>query len=256
MEYTVKQAADLAGVSVRTLHHYDHIGLLRPFAVTEARYRLYNQRDLERLQQILFFRELGFELRKIGEILNSPDFDARRALLAHRELLVEKQNRLGRLIQTIDESISRLEREEPMNDNSMFQGFDSERVEEQIARYRDEAIEKYGKETVERSEEQVRSLSQDQWNAIEPETTDINQRLAELMDTHAADSPEAQEQIERWYDLLNRHFSSYTADAFAGLGELYVADERFTAHYDQVRPGLAVYFRDGMKDFAERRSSS
>jgi MerR family transcriptional regulator, multidrug-efflux activator len=252
MSYTVKQVAEMAGVSVRTLHHYDHIGLLRPAHVTDAGYRLYNQRDLERLQQILFFRELGFELRKIGEILDSPDFDARRALLTHRELLIEKQDRLGRLIKTIDESIIRLEREEPMSNDSMFQGFDSARVEEQIARYRDEAIEKYGKETVEQSEQQVRSLSSDKWKEIETESADINQQLAQLMDTHAPDSPEAQVQIERWYNLLNRHFSTYTPEMFAGLGELYVADERFTAHYDQVRPGLAAYLRDGMKTFAER----
>jgi MerR family transcriptional regulator, multidrug-efflux activator len=256
MSYTVKQVADLAGVSVRTLHHYDQIGLLPPARVTAAGYRLYTGTELARLQQILFFRELGFELKQIHEIVYRPDFDERQALLAHRELLIEKQDRLGRLIRTIDETISRIEKGKPMSDSSMFQGFDSGRVEEQIARYRDEAIEKYGKETVEQSEVQVRSLSPDKWKAIETETADINQRLAALMDTHAADSPEAQEQMERWYDLLNRYFSTYTPEMFAGLGELYVADERFTAHYEQVRQGLAIYYRDAMKAFAERRSSN
>jgi MerR family transcriptional regulator, multidrug-efflux activator len=255
MSYTVKQVAELAGVSVRTLHHYDHIGLLRPHTVTDAGYRLYNQTSLDRLQQILFFRELGFELKEIGQILDSPSFDERRALLAHRELLTEKHDRLGRLIQTIDDSLSRLERGEPMNDTSMFQGFDSTRVEAQIERYRDEAIERWGKNTVEESETRVRSLSEHDWKTIEVKTADINTRLAALMGTHPADSDETQLQIERWFDLLNRYFSGYSPEAFAGLGEMYAADERFTAHYDQVRPGLAVYLRDGMQVFAQRRSS-
>lgn len=256
MSYTVRQVAEMAGVSVRTLHHYDHIGLLPPARVTEAGYRIYAGAELARLQQILFFRELGFELKQIQQILDRPDFDEHRALQAHRELLIEKRNRLGQLIQTIDESLERLERNEPMSDKNMFQGFNSDRVEEQIARYRDEAIEKWGRETIEESEQRVRSLSQNDWSSIEAETESINQNMASLMDTHSPDSDEVQHEVERWFNLLNQHFSSYSPEAFAGLGEMYVADERFTAHYDKVRPGLAKFLRDAMKRFAERRSST
>ena len=139
-----------------------------------------------------------------------------------------------------------------MSNEAMFSGFDESSVEEQIARYRDEAIERYGSEVVERSERQVRSLSPEDWERIGEESGEINQSMASLMDTHPAESPETQAVIERWYNLLNRYFASYSPDAFAGLGELYVADERFARHYDEVRPGLAVYFRDAMTRFAER----
>jgi MerR family transcriptional regulator, multidrug-efflux activator len=255
MSYTVKQVAELAGVSVRTLHHYDHIGLLKPAHVTDAGYRIYSSSDLGRLRHILFFRELGFELKQIQEILDSPDFDEHRALEAHRELLVSRQERLAQLIQTIDESLEPLERNESMSNENMFQGFNSERVEEQIAKYRDEAIDNWGKETVEDSEARVRSLSPHEQAQIEAETVDINQNMASLMDSHQPDSPEVQVETERWFNLLNRHFSSYSAEAFAGLGEMYVADERFTAHYESIRPGLAVFFRDSMKVFGDRNPS-
>lgn len=255
MGYTVKQVADLAGVTVRTLHHYDRIGLLKPEGATDAGYRIYSENDLERLQQILFFRELGFELKQIREILEQPDFDRLRALRAHRELLIEKQTRLEYLVETLDRTIEHAERMETMNHESMFQGFDEGKVEEQIARYRDEAIEKYGRETVEDSERRVRSLSKEDWGRIEAETTDINQRLADMMDTHAPDAPEVQQQIQRWYDLLNQNFGDYSPEMFRGLGDLYVEDERFTAHYDQVRPGLATMLRDAMHVFADRASS-
>jgi MerR family transcriptional regulator, multidrug-efflux activator len=169
--------------------------------------------------------------------------------------LIDKRVRLGRLIQTLDGSLQRLERNEQMNHHDMFSGFDRDRIEEQITRYHDEAVELYGEETVEASEERARSLTPEDWKRIEQETAQINQQMASLMDTHAPDSAEAQNQIERWFTLLNRYFSEYTPEVFAGLGDLYVEDERFTAHYDQVRSGLAQFFRDSMHAFAARRQS-
>jgi DNA-binding transcriptional MerR regulator len=110
MSYTVKAVAAMAGVSVRTLHHYDHIGLLKPAATSAVGYRLYQERDLERLQQVLFFRELGFSLQQIKSIVGSPSFDRKEALRAHRHLLVEQQTRLGQLVDLVDRTIDALER--------------------------------------------------------------------------------------------------------------------------------------------------
>lgn len=255
MGYTVKQVADLAGVTVRTLHHYDRIGLLKPGSTTDAGYRIYSDADLERLQQILFFRELGFELKRIREILEQPGFDRLHVLRSHRELLLEKRARLEQLVETLDETIAHAERNQAMNHESMFQGFDEGKVEEHIQRYRDEAIENYGRETVEDSERRVRSMSKEGWGRVEAETSEINDTLAGLTDDHAPDSPEVQEQIQRWYALLNRYFSEYSPEMFRGLGDLYVDDERFTAHYDAVRPGLAAFLRDAMHAFADRQKS-
>ena len=120
MAYTVKAVADVAGVSIRTLHHYDEIGLLRPASVSHAGYRQYTDPDLERLQQILFFRELGFSLQEIRDIVESPTFDKKQALLTHKQLLLEKQRRLQALILSVDQSIESLERGTTMDKNAMF----------------------------------------------------------------------------------------------------------------------------------------
>ncbi|HET7770264.1 MAG TPA: phosphoribosylaminoimidazolesuccinocarboxamide synthase, partial [Chloroflexota bacterium] len=124
MGYTVKAVADVAGISVRTLHHYDRIGLLRPAANTPAGYRLYSQADLERLQQVLFFRELGFSLQDVKAIVDNPTFDRVAALRAHRRLLVEQQGRLGRLVELVDRTIASIERGEPMSNQERFAAFD------------------------------------------------------------------------------------------------------------------------------------
>jgi len=124
MGYTVKAVADVAGVSVRTLHHYDRIGLLRPAATSPAGYRLYSDADLERLQQVLFFRELGFSLHDVKAIVDSPTFDRAEALRAHRRLLVEQQGRLGRLVELVDRTIASIEKGEPMSNQERFGAFD------------------------------------------------------------------------------------------------------------------------------------
>jgi len=140
MAYTVKAVADLAGVSVRTLHHYDQIGLLRPAAVSVSGYRLYTDAELERLQQLLFFRELGFSFQDIKAIIDSPSYYRREALITHRRILLEKQNRLARLIQSVDRTINAMERGVQMDKNAMFEGFDESKIEE----YRKEAQARWG----------------------------------------------------------------------------------------------------------------
>ncbi|TLN15223.1 MerR family transcriptional regulator, partial [bacterium] len=138
--YTVKQLARLAGVSVRTLHHYDQIGLLRPNLRTPAGYRIYQHTDLLRLQQILFYRELDVPLAEIQALLDRPGFDPVRALKDHRQSLHEKAARLARLIETIDQTLSQYTKEIPMKDEELYKGF----TPEQAKRYRREAAESYG----------------------------------------------------------------------------------------------------------------
>lgn len=137
MAYTVKAVSDLAGISIRTLHHYDEIGLVKPAHKTASGYRLYTEEDLERFQQVLFFRELGFSLKDIKEIVSRLDFDRRKALLDHRELLLDRQERLGRLVQSIDRTLDAMERGIAMNAKEMFDGFDQ-------AEYAEEARQRWG----------------------------------------------------------------------------------------------------------------
>ena len=134
--HTVKDVARLSGVSVRTLHHYDQIGLLKPAGTSAAGYRLYTERELEQLQQILFFKELGFDLKEIKRVLSDPSFDRRRALVEHRKLLLERQGRIRRLIASVDRTLKAIQRGTTMN-ATMFDGFDA-------AQYEDEARQRWG----------------------------------------------------------------------------------------------------------------
>jgi DNA-binding transcriptional MerR regulator len=249
MVYTVKAVADLAKLTVRALHHYDHIGLLRPSGVSPAGYRLYGEADLERLQQILFFRELGFCLEDIKAILDSPGFDRREALLAHKRLLLEQRGRLDTLILSVDRSIHALERGIPMDQHTMFEGFDDAKLRE----YQEEARTRWGSEQVDESIRRASRYTKEDWVAIQAETNEINQTLAARMDGDPAD-PEVQRQVDRWFHLINDRYYDCSLEVFRGLGDLYVEDSRFTAFYDAVRPGLAQFKRAAMHAYCDRQA--
>lgn len=248
--YTVKAVAELAGISVRALHHYDEIGLLRPAEVSPAGYRLYADSDLERLQQILFFRELDFSLQEIKRILEYPGFDRRQALLTHRQLLIEKQSRLQALVESIDHSIQAMEGVKTMSKEEMFQPFDRAEAE----KYREEAREKYGKEVVDESYRRVSKYSQKDWDAVQEESNAINQCIAAHLGGDPA-GPEVQAAVERWHRLINDRFYACSLEIFRGLGDLYVCDERFTAFYDKVKPGLAPFLREAMHIYCDRQEA-
>lgn len=246
MAYTVKAVADLAGISVRALHHYDHIGLLRP-AQNSSGYRQYSDEDLERLQQILFFRELGFGLTEIAAILDRPGFDRREALVTHRLLLLEKQKRIQALIGSVDRTLEAMERGKPVEKKTMFEGFDDTRGEQ----YREEAIARYGK-VAEESYERVGKYSKEQWNSVKAEMEELTQAIADRMEGDPGDE-EVQRRVDQWFRLINDRFYDCSLEIFRGLGDLYVGDSRFTATYDKVRPGLAEFMRKAMHLYCDRR---
>lgn len=247
MAYTVKAVADISGVTVRTLHHYDRIGLLRPASISPSGYRLYSEADLERLQQILFFRELGFGLGEIKTILDSPGFDRREALVAQKRLLIEKQRRIERLIASIDTSIDAMERGTELEKDKMFEGFDESKIKE----YTEEARARWGNEKVDESIRRTSKYTKEDWTEIQAEQQSITQGLAALMDRDPGD-PEVQEVVGRHFRLINERFYTVTPEVYRGLGELYVNDPRFTANYDKVKPGLAQFMRAAMHAYCDR----
>jgi DNA-binding transcriptional MerR regulator len=248
--YTVKRVADLADVSVRTLHHYDHIGLLRPTSSTAAGYRLYSEADLERLQQVLFFRELGFPLHEIKAIVDSPAFDRGEALRAHRQLLVARQERLGQLVELVDRSIDALEKGTHMADEQKFAGFGDPK----LAEYREEARQRWGHtDAYKESEKRAASYTKADWDAIKAETDEINHALARLVDRPPAD-PEVQALVARHHRQIDERFYKCSAEMYRGLANMYVDDPRFTANYDRVKPGLATFLRDAMLVYADSLS--
>ena len=236
----VKEVSQLTGVSVRTLHHYDDIGLLVPDDVTEAGYRIYSEENLATLQQILFFRELGFSLKKIKELLSSPSFDRQEAFDMQRKMLIAKRQQLDEMIETIEKTIRHEKGEVRMTNEEKFQGFDFS-----TNPYEQEARSRWGDKVVDKSNKKVSQFGPE----IGEEMNRIYFDLAEIRQTDPA-SKEAQAKIEEWYTFLNK-MGNYSVEAFAGLGEMYVADERFTKNIDQFGEGLAVFMRDAMKVFAE-----
>jgi len=245
--YGVQQLAEMAGVTVRTLHHYDAIRLLTPAARTPAGYRLYGEGDLLRLQQILFFRELGFSLERIRAILDDPAFDEVRALKDHRRLLREEMGRLERLLHTIDRTISRItEGTMALTDDELYEGFSREQAE----RYRREAREQYGTEVVEESERRAKQMSKAEWNAVKDEGDAVTRGLADLADRDPAD-PDVQALIARHYAWVAT-FWTPNAASYAGLGQLYTDNPEFRANYDKVRPGLADFMRAAMEIYSAR----
>jgi DNA-binding transcriptional MerR regulator len=248
MAYTVKSIAKLAGVSVRTLHHYDQIGLFQPAEVSAAGYRHYSDADLERLQQILFFRELDFSLQEIKAVLDRPDFDRRQALLTHRKLLLEKQKRLQGILHSVDQTLEAMERGLEMDKEAMFEVFNDPKLKE----YQEEARQRWGgSDAYAESERRTRAYTKQDWAAIKEEMEAVGTGMAALMGQDPA-TPEVQAQIGTWFTLINERFYTCTPEIFRGLGEMYVADPRFTATYEKIKPGLAEFMRDAMASFADR----
>jgi DNA-binding transcriptional MerR regulator len=244
--YTVSSLARLAGVSARTLRYYDEIGLLTPSARTESGYRQYDQEDLLRLQQILFYRELEMPLIEIRDILADEDFNPIEALRSHREGLLARSDRLLRLIAAVDSSIEQLEEGQMrLSDEELFAAFSPELSD----RYRKEAREQYGDARVEETENRLRKLSKEQWKKVQAEGGQVAKQIASLMD-QPIETPEVQEAIARHHTWIE-HFYQAPAFVYRGLGQMYVDHPEFRAFYEQYAPGLADYMKRAMEFFAD-----
>ncbi|WP_224249913.1 MerR family transcriptional regulator [Hyalangium gracile] len=254
MSLTVSQVARLAGVSVRTLHHYDEIDLLRPTGRSEAGYRLYEQTDLQRLQQVLFFKELGFPLEEITRILKDPAFDLRAALLMQRQLLTERATRVKALIGAVDAALESLEKGTVMTKEEMFEVFG----DFDPAKYEDEARERWGNtEAYKESARRTSRYTKKDWQQIKAEGEEIMRALVAHLDAgRAPTEPAVMEVAERHRAYITKWFYPCSHEIHRGLGELYVNDPRFTANIDKDRPGLAQYTRDVFLANAERASRS
>jgi DNA-binding transcriptional MerR regulator len=238
---TVKQLSKLAGVTPRTLHHYDEIGLLKPARVGENGYRYYGDESVLRLQQILFYRELGIPLEDIKKIMGRRDFDVMGALRSHKEALQKQVERLNRLIHTVDNTINHLKGNMIMSEKSLFEGFGEEEQE----RYTAEAEELYGAEGVRASMQKWKAYSADDKRRILEEGGQNYKDMIEAM-PQGADSSEAQAIVERWRKHMD-YFWTPTLDQLLALANGYYEDPRFKATFDQIHPQLAEFMREAVK---------
>jgi MerR family transcriptional regulator, thiopeptide resistance regulator len=249
--HTVKQVAKLSGVSVRTLHYYDEVGLLKPAHVNANGYRHYGGDELLRLQQILFYRELGFSLDEIANVLDAKGFDLVAALRAHREKLAAAKRRYGRLVRTIDETLAALEGENVMNEKAMYRGFDLEKQERQEAW----AIEHYGEAArwgIETRNRVMQGWSQADYDRSAYEFgTVVKDFAAALATALPSDSDRVQGIVRRLYSSASQAWTGpINRLGFLNMAELYSIHPEYRASFDSRAPGLAEYITDAMRTFA------
>ncbi|MBI5094532.1 MAG: MerR family transcriptional regulator [Candidatus Hydrogenedentes bacterium] len=242
MAYTVKQLSDLAGVSPRTLRHYDAIGLLKPASCGENGYRYYSNESLLRLQQILFYRELDFSLEEIKEIVGSPDFDVIAALRAHKKAMRQQRSRLERLIVTIDKTILHLEGKRNMSHKEYFENFS----EEKQRKYAEEIRQRFGDKAFEGCTDWS-SYTPEQQAAIRAEIESIYRDFVEKID-HDPRSAEVQQIVARWHQNL-RYFYEPSVEGMRGLGQFYSEHPDFAAKFRSMHPTLPEFLLEAIDEY-------
>ncbi|MGW7354627.1 MerR family transcriptional regulator [Streptomyces sp. NPDC054784] len=253
MGYSVGQVARFAGITVRTLHHYDEIGLLAPGERTPAGHRRYGDADLDRLQQILFYRELGFPLEEVTALLDDPYADPVEHLRRQHRLLEARIGKLREMAAAVEHAMEARKmgiRLTPEEKFEVFGDFDPDDHAEEVER-------RWG-DTPEYADAQRRAASytKEDWQRIQDELDDWNRRAVALLDSGAAaDSAAAVELAEEHRQHIRRHHYECSYEIHTCLADMYVADERFRAHYDGQREGLARYVHDAIKANVSRRST-
>ncbi len=247
MTYTVQQLARAAGVTVRTLHHYDAIGLLSPSRREKNTYRSYGDTELFRLQQILFFRELDFSLTDIKTMLDHPRFDPITSLQDQKRLLGAKKQRLENLMNTIDTTIKTMQQNQPADAEELYGDF----TEKEMNDLKKEARQKWGNtEAWKQSQERTKNWTKADYARVKEAGETILQNLIAHMEAGLApESPEAQTEVAKQYAGL-RNFYEPSPEIFRGLADMYSADARFAAYYAKFHKDLLPYLQTAMKAYA------
>lgn len=252
MEYTVQKLGNLAGISTRTLRYYDEIDLLKPARKSSSGYRIYGQQEVDKLQQILFYRELGMELEQIKHIVNDPDFDHAGALKEHREKLLAKRMQLDLLITNVEKTISAKKGESTMADKEKFDGFKQKLVDDNEQQYGSEIRSKYGDALVDQSNAKLMKMSEEQYQEFTRLEQQVLARLTDAVKTGNPSGDAAQQTADLHRQWLGYTWPSYSKEAHRGLAEMYVADERFAAYYDKAHPGAAQFLRDAIVAYTQQ----
>lgn len=248
MEYTIQKLAHLAGISTRTLRYYDQIGLLSPARTNESGYRIYGAKEVDVLQQILFYKEMGLELAQIKEAIQDAEFDSLAALHSHLEKLIEKRRQIDLLIENVKKTIGKEEGKNKMSDQEKFEGFKKELVEKNEQKYGKEVREKYGDEVVDQSNAKMMGLTEEQYTHMQELGEKINLLLEEAVKNHEYVEDEIGERVALLHkEWLGYTWQTYSTQAHRGLVQMYVLDERFKAYYDKNVEGCAEFLKQAVE---------
>ncbi|QAA31567.1 MerR family transcriptional regulator [Clostridium manihotivorum] len=246
MEYTVQKLAKLGGISTRTLRYYDEIGILKPARINSSGYRIYGQEEVDKLQQILFYKELGVELDSIKDIMTNPDFDRAKALKEHKQKLLERRAQLDLLLENVDKTLKSMEGVITMEDKEKFEGFKQKLIDDNEKKYGKEIRDKYGDDSINKSNAKLKGMTEEEYK----EVTRLGNEVIEVLSNAFATGDPAGELAQKAADLhrqwLSFYWDKYSKEAHAGVAQMYVEDERFREFYDKEQPGTAAFLRDAI----------
>lgn len=245
MRSSISEMAKLSGVSVRTLHYYDEIGLLKPSEViSETGYRYYDEEAMAQLQQILFYRELDFPLKEILKMMNASDYNKNDALVKQRELLRLKRKRLDKLIKLLD---AKLEGDTTMS----FKEFDTTEIDEARSKYAKEVTSRWGDtDAYKQSEEKTKKYSKEDWEKVSEKMDELLKKFANLIGTDPEDV-KIQSLVAEWQRYITETYYDCTKEILAGLGQMYIEDERFTRNMDKFGEGTALLISKGIEVYCK-----
>lgn len=249
MEYSVMELARLSGVSKRTLRYYDQIGLLPPTRVEANGYRVYGQREVDLLQQILLYREMDMPLKDIAQLLGDPHFDREKALEDHLRSLIEKKERLDTLAQTVRRTLASMKGQTSMSNKEKFQGFKENMVKENEEKYGKEVRGKYGDKVMDASNKKVLNMSESQLQSADGLRAQYESLLKEALQEGDPAGEKAQKAcgLHRLWLCLYWPDGIYSKEAHRNMGDMYTMDERFRAYYEAIAPGMADFFREALQ---------
>ena len=241
----IHELANLSGVSKRTLRYYDEIGLLVPEKNEETAYRIYNQGHIDRLQQILFYRELGMPLGQIKDVLNEVGFEQLKSLRQHQEALLQKQQYINDMLKTVNMTIQTIEEGLKMTNEQKFEAFKKHLIDDNEEHYGQEIRAIYGEESVFATYGMVRNMTEEQYEASQQLENMLLLRLKEGLEDGSTTSELASEVAELHKRWLSFYWPKYSKEAHAGLAQMYMADQRFIDYYDaRVGPGATQFLTD------------
>lgn len=246
MEYSVRKLAKMSGVSPRTLRYYDEINLLKPARIEASGYRYYGQRQIDQLQQILLYRELGFPLMEIGRLMSADGFDREQAFLCHLRSLQSKRDQLDVLIANVTRSLQTMKGESNMTDSQKFEGFKQALIDENEQKYGQEVRERFGDGEMDRANNRLKGLTQQQYDEGERLRLLFEQTLKDAFEMGDPAGEQAQKACDYHRQWLSVFYPAYSREYHKGLADMYVADERFQANYEKIADGCTLFLRDAI----------